>query len=399
MTRGGKGVKMEYRNSHGDGPVDEGRVHFTLNLPKMVVWEHIFNAEGILQEHDLESHRINREENLELLPPLERFKALARRARHCRRVAYTARRLRGVGKCDTLSEEFNIPAKTVKGGEVLLARSIYDDDIFSIKQSRRRGYRRTHVPIWGYLLKPNSDNPAGATDVTIVLSADTTGAISALMNKSVLIFIMRECVRTLYHFARDLKKKEEQEMRREEGDVEEGRDSGMFTGPRKWWRTVSSDALEAGASAFRKEGAPRKWLRTVSSGAMELGAGVLNSEERRRRKEEKRKAFEATAPGWEPAEEPPPPPPGSPPPNNDIFDKLRLQREAAARAGGAEFEVRVNPLQRGGGGAVRKSRAVDDRKLKSLESFKGSKGGGTGGGGGGRGRAPSGAARERSMFD
>ena len=125
-----------------------------------------------------------------------------------------------------------------------------------------------------------------------------------------------------------------------------------------------------GSSLFA---APRNWLRTISSGAAELGGGVFSREERRKRKEEARRAFEATAPGYtgEP-EEPPPPPPGAPPPNNDIFDKLRLQREAAARVGGAvEIELMENPLRKGGAGksAAAADGAVDGKKLQNLDSF------------------------------
>jgi hypothetical protein len=78
--------------------------------------------------------------------------------------------------------------------------------------------------------------------------------------------------------------------------------------------------------------------------------GFLSPRERAERKEAKRKAFEATAPGWTgEVEEPPPPPPGVPPPNNDIFDKLRLQREADAKAGvGGGIELMENPMRKNG---------------------------------------------------
>ena len=99
----------------------------------------------------------------------------------------------------------------------------------------------------------------------------------------------------------------------------------------------------------------------------------MSREERRRKKEEAQRAFEATAPGYmgEP-EKPPPPPPGAPPPNNNIFDKLRLQRAAAARAGGGEgIEHMENPLRTGGAGksAAATDGAVDGKKLQNLESF------------------------------
>jgi hypothetical protein len=236
--------------------------------------------------------------------------------------------------------DFKIQRVNAKGadGAVVMSRSIEDGDAAK-KRAERLGRVRGDLKLGGYFLE-KSGVARECTKVVYMLEGHLGGVMNLdMLNKMAsgpqIQAVVDNCT----------------VLEEEAEDEEEGRGSSLFV-------------------------APRKWLRTIGSGAAELGGGVVSREERRRQKEEARRAFEATAPGYtgEP-EKPPPPPPGAPPPNNDIFDKLRLQREAAAKAGGVvEIELTANPLQKGGVEGRKKERAmVDERKLQSLDSFNATK--------------------------
>lgn len=63
-------------------------------------------------------------------------------------------------------EQFN--AETLDGsGHIIVSRSIYDEELFSLTKSKRKGFVRADVLMKGYLLRP-SVKTVGSTDITYI---------------------------------------------------------------------------------------------------------------------------------------------------------------------------------------------------------------------------------------
>ncbi|GMH79530.1 hypothetical protein TL16_g08175 [Triparma laevis f. inornata] len=86
-------AKLEWRNANGYGPIDEGRVTFTITCPLHEVREYILNRDCKLHPGYLDHFDINTEPSLRDLSPRLRLQSLARRGRENRRVIYTGREM------------------------------------------------------------------------------------------------------------------------------------------------------------------------------------------------------------------------------------------------------------------------------------------------------------------
>ncbi|GMI18699.1 hypothetical protein TrLO_g2177 [Triparma laevis f. longispina] len=162
-------AKMEWRNSDGYGPINEGRVSFTIKRPVQYVKDYIVNPECEIRGGVMDHFVISTETPLRELSPKERLKAMARRSRENRRVIYTGCKVAfPLANRDYLVEQFSHSSSMHPGAEVVVGRSIYDEHLFSLKKSAERGFRRVNVHIKGYFLRPNPSDIKNSTDVIFV---------------------------------------------------------------------------------------------------------------------------------------------------------------------------------------------------------------------------------------
>jgi len=165
-------AKLEWRNSKGKGPYNEGRASFTVAMGIKEVREYLLNRNCDLR-HCAVEHRV-----------LERDCE-----RSNRRVLYTARCLPSpLQNRDYIVEQFHDKAPNQASGEIIVSRSVQNEVDFlpSLKQSSNLGYMRVSVKIKGFLLWPSERFGKACTQVVYVFGSERNGVLSSLMSKSLI---------------------------------------------------------------------------------------------------------------------------------------------------------------------------------------------------------------------
>ncbi|GMH76607.1 hypothetical protein TrLO_g8011, partial [Triparma laevis f. longispina] len=193
-------AKMEWRNSDGYGPINEGRVSFTIKRPVQYVKDYIVNPECEIRGGVLDHFVISTETPLREMSPKERLKAMAMRSRENRRVIYTGREVPfPLTNRDYLVEQFSHSSSVMSGAEVVVGRSIYEESLFSLKKSAARGFRRADVHIKGYFLTPSPSKMNNSTDVVFIAGVNGNMLFGALVAEKVARTGLRKVVDELQH--------------------------------------------------------------------------------------------------------------------------------------------------------------------------------------------------------
>ncbi|GMI19452.1 hypothetical protein TrCOL_g8292 [Triparma columacea] len=171
---------MELRNSYGDGAFDEGRIKFTVALPVVAVKDLILNLDCDLRHKIIEHYQLDTDAERRRTRPYS-F-AEKKEARLQRRVLYSARKMPfPLKRRDYMVEQFN--AETLDGsGHIIVSRSIYDEELFSLTKSKRKGFVRADVLMKGYLLRP-SVKTVGSTDITYIACLSYRSKLEEIMSK------------------------------------------------------------------------------------------------------------------------------------------------------------------------------------------------------------------------
>eukprot|EP00519_Triparma_laevis_P011672 CAMPEP_0182513664 /NCGR_PEP_ID=MMETSP1321-20130603/34400_1 /TAXON_ID=91990 /ORGANISM="Bolidomonas sp., Strain RCC1657" /LENGTH=700 /DNA_ID=CAMNT_0024720721 /DNA_START=124 /DNA_END=2226 /DNA_ORIENTATION=+ len=152
-----KKALLEWRNSEGNGPINEGRVRFKIRQSIDVIAKWLENEDCELRVSVLQHYQIG---------PT---------GKDGKRVRYTARKLHWPHRNrDYLVEEVRRESKMVPGGFIFVGRSIYDDEIFSTKKSNKLGFVRSQMKIKGYMMLPCEDDPE-MTEVIFIVNVDMQG--------------------------------------------------------------------------------------------------------------------------------------------------------------------------------------------------------------------------------
>ncbi|GMH49502.1 hypothetical protein TrVE_jg9591 [Triparma verrucosa] len=152
-----KKALLEWRNSEGNGPINEGRVKFRVRQSIDVIAKWLENEDCELRVSVLQHYQIG---------PT---------GKDGKRVRYTARKLHWPHRNrDYLVEEVRRESKMVPCGFIFVGRSIYDDEIFSTKKSNKLGFVRSQMKIKGYMMLPCEDDPE-MTEVIFIVNVDMQG--------------------------------------------------------------------------------------------------------------------------------------------------------------------------------------------------------------------------------
>ena len=137
---------LEWRNSEGHGPVNEGRATFNVELPIELIEEFLVNPHFEYRAGILESFKLG-----------ESTKNT--------RTVYKAVRLKWpFTNRDTLMTEHTGGTRTFRGGRIIASRSIQDEQLFGLKKSKQRGYVRAEIALKGYLLIPGEECEEGSDE-------------------------------------------------------------------------------------------------------------------------------------------------------------------------------------------------------------------------------------------
>jgi hypothetical protein len=135
-----KGATLQWRNDCGSGPINEVRVRFRVRQSMDVIRRWLEN------------------EDCELRTALQHYQ-VGPTGRDGKRTLYTAKKLYFPHRNrDCLMEELNRESKLVPGGHVLVGRSVYNDEIISVKKSSLLGFVRSEMKLKGYMLLPCPDD-------------------------------------------------------------------------------------------------------------------------------------------------------------------------------------------------------------------------------------------------
>jgi len=152
------GALLEWRNDAGSGPINEGRVKFTVNVgvDELKTW--IENIDCEVRDNSLKHYQIG--------PTQEDGK----------RILYTAKKLPfPFRNRDYLTERVSRASEMVSGAHVIVLRSIFDEELFKLKKSNKLGFVRATMRLCGYFLQPLDD---GRTEVTYIANIDLGGFFS-----------------------------------------------------------------------------------------------------------------------------------------------------------------------------------------------------------------------------
>ncbi|GMH79533.1 hypothetical protein TL16_g08176 [Triparma laevis f. inornata] len=192
-------AKLEWRNSHGYGPIDEGRATFTVKCPLDEVKSYIMNTDcelhpGVIEHFEISTliHGVSKKMAMKL-------KRLSkRRYRENRRILYTGRRLPfPLSNRDSLVEQFAQSSKLMTGAEVVVGRSIFDENVFSIKKSKLRGFSRADIHLKGYFLRQTPHDAENSTDVVFIAGVNANIHFGALIAERVAIKGLKKVVKNL----------------------------------------------------------------------------------------------------------------------------------------------------------------------------------------------------------
>ncbi|GMH58139.1 hypothetical protein TrRE_jg1761 [Triparma retinervis] len=164
---------MELRNSEGDGAFNEGRVKFTVALPVVAVKDLVLNLDCDLRHKILEHYQLETDDQ----SFTEKNNASLQR-----RVLYSARKMPfPLKRRDYMVEQFN--TETLDGsGHIIASRSIYDEELFSLTKSKKKGCVRADVLMKGYLLRP-SVKTVGSTDITYIACLSHGSKLEEFLSK------------------------------------------------------------------------------------------------------------------------------------------------------------------------------------------------------------------------
>ncbi|GMI19449.1 hypothetical protein TrCOL_g8291 [Triparma columacea] len=177
-------AKLEWRNSTGSGPYNEGRASFTVAMELSEVRDYLLNSQCDLRFGAVEQRVVERE--------CEQSN---------KRVLYTARLLPFPYKNrDYMVEQFHDEASITGGGEVIVSRSLNNEDDFlpTKKQSIEQGFVRMAVKLKGYLLMPSTRFGKACTEVVYVFSSEGNGVLSRVLGKSYIKRGLRHIVDELH---------------------------------------------------------------------------------------------------------------------------------------------------------------------------------------------------------
>ncbi|GMI05582.1 hypothetical protein TrVE_jg1080 [Triparma verrucosa] len=177
------GAFLEWRNSEGNGPIDEGRVTFKVNLPIDLIEEYLVNPHFEYRKGVAESFKVG--ESTEEM-----------------RTVYKAVRLSWpFSDRDTLMTEYRAVSNHTEDDKVparvIVSRSVENDALFSVKKSKQRGYVRANISLKGFLLIPDHEMPLFATKVIHVTTGDSNSMISDLMARSYIPRSMKSFVKVM----------------------------------------------------------------------------------------------------------------------------------------------------------------------------------------------------------
>ena len=191
-------AKLEWRNSHGYGPIDEGRVTFTVKRPLDEVKSYIMNKDcelhpGVIEHFEISTliHGVSKKMAMKL-------KRLSKKYLENRRILYTGRRLPfPLFNRDSLMEQFAQSSKLMTGAEVVVGRSIFDENVFSMKKSKLRGFSRTDIHLKGYFLRQTPHDEENSTDVIFIAGVNGNIHFGALIAERVAIRGLKKVVKNL----------------------------------------------------------------------------------------------------------------------------------------------------------------------------------------------------------
>ena len=176
------GVKLEWRNNIGDGPINEGRVTFTVNQPLDKIHKYLTNNEFEKREGVKQCIKMGESTN------------------H-RRVSYSCDVKRPFQRTnDYLMEDFDCDSSASPGGKLLLSRSIFDDNLVSAKQSKIMGLRRVSLPLRGFLLL-DSGSGDKATTVVFICTVNVASVFADISGQVEIPKALRIAVDELLNFS------------------------------------------------------------------------------------------------------------------------------------------------------------------------------------------------------
>ena len=177
------GVKLEWRSNAGDGPINEGRVTFTVDQPLFKV------------------HKYLKNEEFEQRECVDQCMKMGESTDH-RRVLYTFDMKRPFRRAkDYLMEEFDCDSRTWPGGKLLVSRSIFDDEIISAKQSKVMGLDRVNRPLQGYMLRDHGFGDRPMTQVVFICTVNVANLLSDVAGQVEIPKSLRTAVDELLHFS------------------------------------------------------------------------------------------------------------------------------------------------------------------------------------------------------
>ncbi|GMI05580.1 hypothetical protein TrVE_jg1079 [Triparma verrucosa] len=209
------GAVMEWRNSTGLGPIDEGRVTFEVPLGIEKVKEFLLNVNCDPRSAVLEHRQLGEADLQRSMGTSNRRMSMV----SSRRKLYTAIRLKWpMSNRDYVTEQFMVKSsRLTPGAQVIVSRSLYSEDGFLHEGiSQKRGYVRAHVGLMGYLLIPledqdeeaafeNASAPGslkmGRTKVIFVSQSDMESWFSDVLARRVVPRGLKYTVDELFYFA------------------------------------------------------------------------------------------------------------------------------------------------------------------------------------------------------
>ena len=180
------GAKLELRNNQGYGPINEGRISFLVDQSVDKVCEHLLNNDFDQREGFDQIFKLGEStETKRILFSCEKKLPFPFRSK------------------DRLIEEFTHDTKA-RGGKLIVSRSIIDDSLFSLKQTRLLGYRRVNFPLRGFLMR-KFDEDDTLTQVVCICTIDLNSVVAEVSGPLSIPRALRKEVDALLKFSEDNK--------------------------------------------------------------------------------------------------------------------------------------------------------------------------------------------------